>query len=72
VREKNHWVNTPLHLAALSGKTDTMWLLVESWPEGMEALNEDGQTPLSAFERYETGEAFLVRTASDSKLQREL
>jgi ankyrin repeat protein len=43
--------NTPLHFAAAAGirETDVMPFLVESWPEGKEARNEIGQTPLLAF-----------------------
>jgi hypothetical protein len=42
--------NTPLHVAAEEGMTNVVKFLVERWPEGKEALNNKGQTPLSRFE----------------------
>jgi ankyrin repeat protein len=50
IREKNRFGDTPLHLAARMSKTEVLRLLVERWPEGKDALNNDKQTPLSTLE----------------------
>jgi hypothetical protein len=44
------FVSTPLHWAACYGMIDNARLLVETWPEDKEALNEWGETPLDTFE----------------------
>jgi hypothetical protein len=48
-----------------AGHVDVMRLLVESWPEGKEALNEDGQTPLSMFEQYTQPEFALLNETKE-------
>jgi ankyrin repeat protein len=45
-REKDIYENTPLHLAADTGKTDTVRLLLGFWPEGIRGKNEYDNTPL--------------------------
>jgi hypothetical protein len=37
---------------------NVMRQLVEGWPEGKEALNEDGKTPLSVFEQQSQPELY--------------
>jgi hypothetical protein len=37
-------------LAAAAGKLDVVRFLVGRWPEGKQALNDDGKTPLLMFE----------------------
>jgi ankyrin repeat protein len=37
---------TPVHFAAAKGNTDTVRLLLESWPAGMREKNYSGKTPL--------------------------
>jgi ankyrin repeat protein len=46
VKKRDCFENTPLHLAAKTGKIDVVKFLVERWPEGKEALNHDGEIPL--------------------------
>jgi ankyrin repeat protein len=43
---KDEYGKTPLHLAASSGKTDTVGLLLESWPGGMSEKAHWRSTPL--------------------------
>jgi hypothetical protein len=50
VKQRGYYCNTALHVAAEAGKTDVVRFLVERWPEGKEALNRDGKTPLLSFE----------------------
>jgi ankyrin repeat protein len=56
MKKRDFWLNTPLHMAAASRleNTDLVRFLVERWPEGKEALNDQGQTPLSVFEEDQT------------------
>jgi ankyrin repeat protein len=42
--------DTPLHLAASKRNIELVRLLVERWPEGKGALDNDGKTPLLRFE----------------------
>jgi ankyrin repeat protein len=46
VEDRDHQDNTPLHLAALAGKTDVVKFLVARWPEGTRERNEILATPL--------------------------
>jgi ankyrin repeat protein len=46
IKEKNKSLDTPLHLAAEAGDTETVRFLVESWPGGIKGRNEDSDTPL--------------------------
>jgi ankyrin repeat protein len=50
VQERDTGENTPLHLAAETGNTEGVRFLVECWPEGKDALNNNGETPLLMFE----------------------
>jgi ankyrin repeat protein len=50
VEQRDYDLNTPLHAAAKAGKTDVVRFLMERWPQGKEALNRDGKTPLLMFE----------------------
>jgi hypothetical protein len=50
LQERDFKGNTPLHLAAAAGKLDVVRFLVGRWPEGKQALNDDGKTPLLMFE----------------------
>jgi ankyrin repeat protein len=53
-KKRDCFENTPWHLAARAGKIDVVKFLVERWPapEGKEALNHDGKTPLLSFEQH--------------------
>jgi ankyrin repeat protein len=53
VQARDHRGNTPLHMAAALGKLDMVRFLVGRWPEGKEALNNRGKTPLSRFRGFE-------------------
>jgi ankyrin repeat protein len=53
VQARDHRGNTPLHMAAAAGKLDMVRLLVGRWPEGKEALNNRGKTPLSRFRGFQ-------------------
>jgi ankyrin repeat protein len=50
VELRDYDLNTPLHAAAEAGKTDVVRLLMERWPQGKEARNRNGKTPLLMFE----------------------
>jgi hypothetical protein len=53
VKGRNFEGDTPLHLAASSnGNRDMVAFLVECWPEGKEAKNDDVQTPLERLREY--------------------
>lgn len=51
--------NTALHYAAWGGAADNLTLVLEAWPEGLEARNHMGAGPLLV--AAETGQAAVVR-----------
>jgi ankyrin repeat protein len=66
IRVKNACTgDTPLHFAASARHIELVRLLVERWPEGKGALNNDGKTPLLRFE--EPDEWWMPQLSEEEK-----
>jgi ankyrin repeat protein len=59
VEMKDYEEMTPLHSAAAAGNTDVVKFLLERWPEGARARNENRETPLHL--AAATGDVDVVR-----------
>jgi hypothetical protein len=53
-----------LHLAAEIGKKDVVRLLVELWPGGKGAVNNNGRTPL---QKFAEGSRYNVELGNEEK-----
>jgi ankyrin repeat protein len=54
LREKGIYGYIPLHWAAMGANLELVRLFVERWPESKGELDDDGNTPLSVFERQQS------------------
>jgi hypothetical protein len=69
--EKNRYGDTPLNLAAARRKTEAVRFWGGRWPEGWDALNRAGKTPLLEFQKELWCKLFRLTGLSDEEEEEE-